>query len=384
LWNAAGTVTKLFNRLRVLSDVKSAIWERNFSLVKSPGNKSHGSVRFLAWHEWFPGEYVGLLLRTFKEVFMKRELIKRVLAVTLVLIASAGVATIHSSKVRAADQKYQLVENWAQLPPGMQWGVMSAVDIDSHGTIYAFKRSEPGEKAGAMSSMVMVIDPHGKFLRSWGEHTFMSAHGLRVLRDGFIWITDKTGDQVFKFSPDGELLMTLGKKGVAGDNDSTDALNGPSDVVIGKNGDIFVSDGESTNTRVVKFSKDGKFIKCWGTKGSGPGELNLPHNIAMDSEGRLYVADRTNKRIQVFDQDGKYLDQMTQFGAPAAIFITKDDMLYVVAGAPENWLTIGTKDGKVLDKVEGLNAPHWVAVDSSGAVYIAEVAGQALLKFVKK
>jgi len=205
-----------------------------------------------------------------------------------------------------------------------------------------------------------------------------------VLRDGFIWITDKTGDQVFKYSPDGELLMTLGKKGVAGDNDSTDALNGPSDVVISKSGDIFVSDGESTNTRVVKFSKDGKFIKCWGTKGDGPGELNLPHNIAIDSEGRLYVSDRLNKRIQVFDQDGKYLNQMTQFGAPAAIFIAKDDLLYVVAGAPENRLTIGTKDGKVLDRVEGLNAPHWVTVDSSGAVYIAEVAGQSLLKFVKK
>jgi sugar lactone lactonase YvrE len=315
---------------------------------------------------------------------MKRKSKMQILAVTALVAALAVVATVHPSRVRAADGNYQLVENWAQLPPGMQWGVMSAVDIDSKGMIYAFKRSEPGEKAGEMTSMVMVIDPHGKFLRSWGEHTFSSAHGLRVLRDGFIWITDKTGDQVFKYSPDGELLMTLGKKGVAGDNDSTDALNGPSDVVIGKNGDIFVSDGESTNTRVVKFSKDGKFIKCWGTKGAGPGEMNLPHNIAMDSEGRLYVADRTNKRIQVFDQDGKYLDQMTQFGAPAAIFITKEDMLYVVAGAPENRLTIGTKDGKVLDRVEGLNAPHWVAVDSSGAVYIAEVAGQSLLKFVKK
>jgi hypothetical protein len=317
-------------------------------------------------------------------LFMKRKSKMQILAVTALVTALAVVATIRPSRVRAADGNYQLVENWAQLPQGMQWGVMSAVDIDSKGTIYAFKRSEPGEKAGEMSSMVMEIDPHGKFLRSWGEHTFSSAHGLRVLRDGFIWITDKTGDQVFKYSPDGELLMTLGKKGVAGDNDSTDALNGPSDVVMGKNGDIFVSDGESTNTRVVKFSKDGKFIKFWGTMGAGPGELNLPHNIAMDSDGRLYVADRTNKRIQVFDQDGKYLDQMTQFGAPAAIFITKEDMLYVVAGAPENRLTIGTKDGKVLDRVEGLNAPHWVSVDSSGAVYIAEVAGQALLKFVKK
>ena len=120
------------------------------------------------------------------------------------------------------------------------------------------------------------------------------------------------------------------------------------------------------------------------TKGSRPGELNIPHNIAIDSEGRLYVADCSNKRIQVFDQDGKYLDHMTHFGAPASIFITKDDMLHVVAGAPENHLTIGTKDGKLLDRVEGLNGPHWVAVDSNGAVYVAEVAGQALLKFVKK
>src|ERR1700732_303410 len=305
-------------------------------------------------------------------------------ALAIMLPSFVSLMTMRPPKARAADGDYQQVENWAQLPQGMQWGVMSAVDIDSHGTIYAFKRSEPGEKAGEMSSMVMVLDPHGKFLRSWGEHTFSSAHGLRVLRDGFIWITDKTGDQVFKFSPDGELLMTLGKKGVAGDNNSTDELNGPSDVVIGKNGDIFVSDGESTNTRVVKFSKDGKFIKFWGTKGAGPGELNLPHNIAMDSQGRLYVADRSNKRIQVFDQDGKYLDQMTQFGAPAAIFIAKDDMLYVVAGAPENRLTVGTKAGKGLDRMEGLNGPHSVAVDSSGAVYVAEVAGQALLKFVKK
>lgn len=315
---------------------------------------------------------------------MRRELNRKDLVVVLLLIAVATMIIIHPLNARGADEKYQLVENWAQLPPGVQWGVMSAVDIDSHGTIYAFKRSESGQKAGEMSSMVMVLDPNGKFLRSWGEHMFMSAHGLRVLRDGSIWITDKTGDQVFKFSPDGELLMTLGKKAVAGDNISTDLLNGPSDVVVAKNGDIFVSDGESTNTRVVKFSKDGKFIECWGIKGSGPGELNVPHNIAMDSEGRLYVADRSNKRIQVFDQDGKYLDQMTQFGTPAGIFITKDDMLYVVAGAPENRLTIGTTDGKVFDRIEGLNGPHWLTVDSSGAIYVAEVAGQALLKFVKK
>src|ERR1700730_1901855 len=170
---------------------------------------------------------------------MVRKLKLKIPAVTIMLLSFVALTTMRPSKARAADGDYKLIENWAQLPQGMQWGVMSAVDIDSHGTIYAFKRSEPGEKAGEMSSMVMVLDPHGKFLRSWGEHTFSSAHGLRVLRDGFIWITDKTGDQVFKFSPDGELLMTLGKKGVAGDNTSTDGtLNGPTDVALAKNGDI--------------------------------------------------------------------------------------------------------------------------------------------------
>src|ERR1700681_5093183 len=118
--------------------------------------------------------------------------------VTIMLVSFVALSTMRPSKARAADGDYQLVENWAQLPQGMQWGVMSAVDIDSHGTIYAFKRSEPGQKADEMSSMVMVIDPQGKFLRSLGENTFSSAHGFRALRDGFIWITDKTGDQVFK------------------------------------------------------------------------------------------------------------------------------------------------------------------------------------------
>src|SRR5579864_6235959 len=140
---------------------------------------------------------------------MDRQLKIQILAFAIALLALVALTIVRPSNVRAAEGDYQLVENWAQLPQGMQWGVMSAVDIDSHGTIYAFKRSEPGEKAGEMSSMVMVLDSNGKFLRSWGEHTFSSAHGLRVLRDGFIWITDKTGDQVFKYSPDGELLMTL-------------------------------------------------------------------------------------------------------------------------------------------------------------------------------
>ncbi len=299
----------------------------------------------------------------------------------LILIALVAVA-IEPSNAQA-DDTYQQVDNWG-LPAGGVWGVMSAVGVDAKDNVFAFKRADPDQKSGPLSSKIMVFDSHGKLLRSWGDNFVLSAHGLRIDDNGFVWITDKTGDQVFKFSPSGELLMTLGKKGVAGDMDSTDAFNGPSDVVVAKNGDIFVSDGESSNARVVKFSKNGTFIKFWGTRGSGPGQLNDPHSIALDSAGRVYVANRGNRRIEVFDSDGKYLNQLTQFGAPACIYISKDDTLYVSTTGPQNSVTIGTTDGKVLGKISGLAGPHWVTVDSTGAVYVAEVPGMSLKKFVKK
>jgi DNA-binding beta-propeller fold protein YncE len=304
------------------------------------------------------------------------QLIARATLLTLVALA------IKPLNIRAQDA-YRQVDNWG-LPAGGVWGVISAVGVDAKDNVFVFKRADPGQKTGPLNSKIMVFDSHGKLLRSWGDNFVVSAHGLRLDNDGFVWITDKTGDQVFKFSANGKLLMTLGKKGVAGDMNSTDALNGPSDVVVAKNGDIFVSDGESSNARVVKFSKDGTFIKFWGTKGSGPGQLEDPHSIALDSAGRVYVANRLNKRIEVFDSDGNYLNQLTQFGAPACIYISKDDMLYVAAGAPQNWVMIGTRDGKVVAKISGLTGPHWVTVDSTGAVYVAEVPGMSLKKFVKK
>ena len=137
------------------------------------------------------------------------------------------------------------------------------------------------------------------------------------------------GHQVFKFSPDGKVLMTLGKAGVAGNG--PDEFNAPSAVLVAPNGDIFVADGHGreTNARIVKFSKDGKFIKTWGKKGSAPGEFDIPHALAIDSQGRLFVGDRQNNRIQIFDQDGKFLDQWTQFSRPSGIFIDKHDVIYV-------------------------------------------------------
>jgi sugar lactone lactonase YvrE len=276
------------------------------------------------------------------------------------------------------DATYQLVENWAQLPAGTKWETMTGVDIDSHGTVYVFQRGEP--------SKVMAFDSKGKLIRSWGDKMFPSAHGLRVDRQDNVWVTDRGLHQVLKFSPDGKLLLELGKKGVAGDNNSTDALNGPSDVVIGRNGDIFVSDGESTNTRIVKYSKDGKFIKFWGTKGAGPGQLDVPHSIVMDSKGRLYVADRTNKRVEIFDQDGGYVSQMTNAGQPYGLFMTKEDVLYVVDGSQgnDNLTIVDTKNQEILGRVGGLAGPHMLSVDANGNIYVAEVRGASIKKFVKK
>jgi peptidylamidoglycolate lyase len=291
----------------------------------------------------------------------------------LVLGASVAVAT----PARAAELRYHAVENWAQLPAGTKWGTMTAVDIDSHGAIYVLQRTP---------AVVMVFDRAGKLLRTWGEGSFPNAHGLRVDRSDNVWITDRGLHQVLKYSPDGKLLLALGKKGVAGDNDSRDALNGPSDVAFGPKGEIFVSDGESTNTRVVKFTADGTLVKFWGTKGTGPGEFDVPHAIASDSRGRLYVADRSNNRVQIFDQEGKVLGEMKNVGTPYGLDFDKDDRLYVVdgnAGKDELWI-VDTRTNAIVGHTPGLVGPHMLAVDTDGAVYVAETRGLTLRKLVRE
>jgi hypothetical protein len=221
-----------------------------------------------------------------------------------------------------AQSHYQVVDNWAKFPEGItKWGGATGVDIDRKGNIYVFHRIE--------SMPIMAFDKNGKFLRGWGQGMFKTTHFLKTDRDGNVWVTDRGDHQVFKFSADGKLLMTLGRKGVIGQNDSEDAFNGVADLVIARNGDIFIADGESTNTRVVKYSKDGKFIKWWGGLGKKPGKFDEPHSIAIDSKGLLYVGDRRNKRVQVFDQDGRFIRMWTHLGTPWGVFV-KDDRLYVV------------------------------------------------------
>jgi sugar lactone lactonase YvrE len=281
---------------------------------------------------------------------------------------------------------YRLVPDWAQLPVGLQLGEVPGMTIDRNGRVFAFHRAEPP---------IVELDASGKVLKTWGEKMFVWPHGIRVDRNGFLWITDGRardgiGQQVFKYTRDGQLVMTLGTKGVSGDG--PDTFNSPTDVAVAPNGDIFVADGH-VNSRIVKFSKDGVFIKAWGKRGEGPGEFNVPHTIFFDSRGRLLVGDRANRRIQIFDQDGTFLDQWTQFGSPSGIFIAPDDTLYVVDYNDKMALFVGSaKDGSIRFKSEQVLA-EGVAVDAQGSIYVGEtvtghlgdtVTGHAVKKLVRR
>ena len=281
---------------------------------------------------------------------------------------------------------YRLVPDWAKLPPSLQLGEVPGMTIDANGRIFAFHRADPP---------IVELDAAGNVLKMWGEKMFVWPHGIRVDRNGFLWITDGRardgiGQQVFKYTRDGQLVMTLGKKGVSGNG--PDTFNSPTDVAVAPNGDIFVSDGH-VNSRIVKFSKDGTFIKAWGKRGEAPGEFNVPHTIFFDSRGRLFVGDRSNRRIQIFDQDGTFLDQWTQFGSPSGIFIAPDDTLYVVDYNDKMALLVGSaKDGSIRYRSEQVLA-EGVAADAQGSIYVGEtvvghigdmVTGHMIKKLVKR
>ena len=254
----------------------------------------------------------------------------------MAVAALATASALAEAPPNSQPNPFRTVENWFKLPAGRMWGSTSAVDIDRDGTsIWVAERCGANSCAGKMDPPILKFDQSGTLVKSFGGGMFVFPHGIAVDKDGNIWVTDGQGrdgkgHQVFKFSPDGEVLMTLGKAGVAGDG--PDTFNQPDDVAIAPNGDIFVSDGHTPamgNARVMKFAKDGKFIKQWGRHGSGPGEFEVPHALAFDSRGRLFVGDRANNRIQIFDQDGNFIDQWKQFSRPSGVYIDNHDVIYV-------------------------------------------------------
>jgi sugar lactone lactonase YvrE len=310
----------------------------------------------------------------------------------------------------AAPNPYRLDEGWAKLPAGRKWGGTFGVSVDrSDGkSIWAFDRCEQATFcADSNLAPIFKFDSTGKMLANFGGGMFAAPHGLFVDREGSVWVTDfqlknGKGYTVKKFNPDGKLLMTLGKEGVAGDNESHDLFNAPSNVLIAPDDTIFVADGHGeinkqyTNARIVKFSKDGKFIKAWGHKGSGPAEFDTPHMLAMDSAGRLFVADRSNNRIQIFDQDGRFLTEWRQFGRPSGVYINKNDIIYVADSTSSDKTNPGfmqgirvgsVKDGKVaafIPETKELNSLEGVAADDEGNIYGGYTNTLNFRRWVKK
>ena len=323
------------------------------------------------------------------------------LTLAVVLVA---VAAMSGRDVSAQSNPYRPGENWGRLPEGRTFGNVIGVDVDRSGNVWVFERCGGDTCEGSKLAPILQFDASGKLLKSFGAGMFAFPHGFHVDRDGNIWATDGPGKsgkgyQVFKFSPEGKVLLTLGKAGIGGEAPGTFIY--PSAVVIAPNGDIFVADGHGadTNGRIMKFSRDGKFIKSWGQKGTGRGEFGGMHAIAMDSKGRLFVGDRGNSRIQIFDQDGKFLEEWKQFGRPSGTFIDANDTLYVADSQSDAKVNPGFQKGirigsardgivQMLIPVPGpqekpTTTTEGVAADARGNVYGAEANSNNLRKYTR-
>jgi DNA-binding beta-propeller fold protein YncE len=260
------------------------------------------------------------------------------------------------------------------MPDGWKFGRVSAVATDAEGQVYVFQR-------GPKADPIVVFDAKGKYLRSWGKGMFGTPHGMRIDREGHLFVTDNGDHQVMKFTRKGELLLKLGERGKAGTDSAT--FNKPTDIAFAPNGDFYVSDGYG-NSRVVKFSKTGKYLLDWGKPGSAPGEFNLPHSIAVDSKGLVYVSDRENNRIQVFGPDGKFVRQWTHLGSTQNIFITSQDELWIITHRNniENRtydtlagriMKVDLATGRILGSME--SPGHWIDVSRGGEIFIGSLTG---------
>jgi hypothetical protein len=328
---------------------------------------------------------------------------------------------------------YHLVAGWPTLPATMNgghWGEVIRVSIDRAGNVWVFHRCfnvvPPGSATcigrGAANPPILEFDPAGKLLTGFGAGLFAYPHGFTIDADGNLWTSDVNdkamvlglsaknadgvvmGQEVLKLSPTGKILMTLGQEGVSGDG--PDTFDRPTGVGIGRNGDIFVSDGHApnahNNARIMKFTKDGKFITSWGRMGAEPGNFNEPHDIFIGGTmDRVYVADRKNKRIQMFDQEGNFIAAWPQFGEPSSVFVDNNDTLYagvsfadpaakkgelrgiMIGSATDGSLKAFIPDPGDLDSVIRGTSASGITADDNGTIYAADVGTHNLRKYVK-
>jgi NHL repeat len=360
-----------------------------------------------------------------------------IVVVGIAIAAAVGVAA-HAQqasypKPTELPNPYRLVEGWPTLPRSMnggRWGEVIRVHVARDGNIWVFHRCfntvPPGHATcigrDDSNPPILQFDPSGRLLKSFGVGLFAYPHAFTIDGDGNLWTSDVNdhetvlgmsaknadgvirGQEVLKLSPTGQVLMMLGRQGVGGNG--TDTFDRPTGVAIAPNGDIFVSDGHQPNTfgnaRIMKFTKEGKFIKTWGHKGPASGDFNEPHDIFVGgSQNRVYVADRKNSRIQVFDQEGNFIVAWSQFGQPSSVFASADDTIYVGASFRDaaakkgelRGIVIGSaKDGSLagfipdptdLDTVENGTSASGIAADDKGAIYAADVGAHNLRKYVK-
>ncbi|MBK8905398.1 MAG: hypothetical protein IPM53_29720 [Anaerolineaceae bacterium] len=299
---------------------------------------------------------------------------------------------------------YTVATNWPRLPPGLVLGQVTGIDVDSQGRVFVFARgekvwdAEPIDPAIISSPAVYVFDgPTGELLNSWGENRFVMPHGLSIDNEDNVWLTDVGLHQVYKFDPNGRLLLTLGEAGVAGSDETH--FNRPTDVAVRPDGSFYVSDGY-LNSRVARFAADGRYLFAWGSAGAGAGEFDVPHSLALDAAGRVYVADRGNARVQIFDEDGRFLTSWQddlRLGRPWAVRVGDDGFVYVVDGGDQNnWLPDRarilklTTAGEIVDRFGAYGRqpghfiwPHALAVAADGTLYVAEVgSGRRIQKFL--
>jgi len=353
------------------------------------------------------------------------------------LAGITGLAQTRSAADSNLPNPYQTIEQHFKMPPGRTLGSSSSVDIDPDGiSIWMADRCAAGSCLDSNLAAVFKFDVAGNAVKNFGAGMFVYPHGIHVDRQGNVWVVDgqsnltprgrgargaaagtapapaptpkvPIGMQVIKFSPDGAVLLRLGTPGVSG----TDAahFNRPSDVVTAPNGDIFVADGhggDDSNARIVKFTRDGTFVKAWGQKGSGPGEFDAPHSMTIDSRGRIFVADRANSRIQIFDSEGTFLDEWKQFGRPNGVYSDKNDVLYVadsesntpnnhneylrgihVGSARTGVVTAFIPDpmGNIDDGAyEITSGAEGVTADKDGVIYGSQVRPYGLFKYTRK